>query len=75
MDEQLDLFYEARKIELPRQEHISRTTVTDVDMETMTNVVAILEGVLDRAHPSRQMLLRQAIAALRQYARADRMRA
>ncbi len=74
MDEQLDLFYEARKIELT-QEEISRSIVNDVDKETVSNVLTILEGLLDRAHPVRQMLLRQAITALREYARADRMRA
>ena len=74
MDEQLDLFYEARKIELT-QEEISRSIVDDVDTETVANVWAILEARNERAHPVRQAQLRQAIAALREYARADRMRA
>ena len=74
MDEQLDLFYEARKIELT-QEEISRSIVDDVDTETVANVLAILEALKERAHPVRQEQLRQAIAALREYARADRMRA
>ena len=59
MDEQLDLFYEARKIELT-QEEISKSIVNDVDTETVANVLAILEGLLERAHPARQMQLRQA---------------
>lgn len=74
MTEQLDLFYEARKIELT-QEEISRSIVDDVDIETVANMLAILEGLKERAHPVRQMQLRQAIAALREYSRADRMRA
>ena len=44
MDEQLDLFYEARKIELT-QEEISRSIVDDVDTETVANVLAILEAL------------------------------
>ena len=74
MDEQLDLFYEARKIELT-QEEISRSIVDVVVTVTVANVLAILEALKERAHPVRQAQLRQAIAALREYARADRMRA
>ena len=72
MTEQLDLFYEARKIELT-QEEISRSIVDDVDIETVANMLVILEGLKERAHPVRQVQLRQAIAALREYSRADRM--
>ena len=73
MGEQLDLFYEARRIDLT--EEISASIVDDVDTDTLANVVAILEGLLIRTHPSRQVLLREAIGMLREYARADRMRA
>ena len=56
MTEQLDLFYEARKIELT-QEEISRSIVDDVDIETVANMLAILEGLKERAHPVRQVQL------------------